>query len=45
LHAANDEDLFDAVRGHLEEDHPGSDLDDNEVREMIDEQAYEAADA
>jgi len=45
VHAANDEDLFDAVRGHLEEDHPEMDLDDSEIREMIDQQAYDATDA
>jgi predicted small metal-binding protein len=43
--AANDEDLFDAVRDHLEKDHPEMDLDDGEVRELIAEQAYEATDA
>jgi hypothetical protein len=45
VHAANDDDLFDEVRGHLDADHPGADLDDDEVRELITEQAYEAADA
>jgi hypothetical protein len=45
LGAANDEDLFNLVQVHLEEDHPGADLDDNEVRELIAEQAYEASDA
>ena len=45
VNAANDDDLFDVVRGHLDDDHPGTDLDDNEVRELIDEQAYEASDA
>jgi predicted small metal-binding protein len=45
VNAANDDDLFDAVLGHLEEDHPEMDLDDNEVRELIGERAYEASDA
>jgi hypothetical protein len=45
LQAANDDDLFGMVRGHLGEDHPEMDLDDAEVRELIDQQAYEATDA
>jgi hypothetical protein len=45
LQAAHDDDLFAAVRGHLEEDHPEMELDDDEVRELISQQAYEASDA
>ena len=45
LHAANDDDLFNAVRGHIEEDHPDMELDDDKVRELITAQAYEASDA
>ena len=45
LQAANDDDLFDAVRGHFDDDHSELDLEDGEVRELISEQAYEASDA
>jgi hypothetical protein len=43
--AANDDDLFHAVRGHLDEDHPEMDLDDSEVRGLVADQAYDATDS
>ena len=45
LQAANDEDLADAVRDHVEEDHPDMDLSDDQVEEMVRAQAYDAQDA
>ncbi len=45
ISAVNDDELFDAVRGHLDEDHPEMDLDDHEIHELIAAQAYEATDA
>jgi hypothetical protein len=45
LQAANDDDLADAVREHVAEDHPDMDLSDEQAREMISSQAYDAQDA
>jgi predicted small metal-binding protein len=45
LQAANDEDLADAVRGHVEEDHPGMEMSDDQARELVSSQAYEAQDS
>jgi predicted small metal-binding protein len=45
VQAATDDELFTAVRGHLDEDHPEMDLEDDRVRELIAKQAYEATDA
>ncbi len=45
LKAANDEDLVSVVREHVNEDHPELDLSDEQVQEMIAEQAYDAEDA
>ena len=45
LQAANDEDLAGAVREHVAEEHPGMDLSDDQVREMVATQAYEADDS
>ena len=45
LQAANDEDLADAVRDHVAEDHPDMELSEEQVREMVSAQAYDADDA
>jgi predicted small metal-binding protein len=45
LKAANDEDLAKAVRDHVDEAHPDLDLSDDQVEEMVAEQAYDAEDA
>ena len=45
LQAANDEDLAKAVRDHVDESHPEMDLSDDEVQEMVAENAYEAGDS
>jgi len=45
LQAANDEDLANAVRDHVAEDHPEMDLSDDQVQEMVSAQAYDADDA
>ena len=45
LKAANDEDLVSVVREHVNEDHPELDLSDEQVQEMVAEQAYDAEDA
>jgi predicted small metal-binding protein len=45
LQAANDDDLADAVREHVSEDHPDMELSDDQVREMVSARAYDAADS
>ena len=45
LQAANDEDLAKAVRDHVDESHPDMDLSDDQVQEMVAEEAYDAEDA
>ena len=45
LQAANDEDLAEAVRGHVAEDHPDMEMSDDEVRGLVASQAYEAGDS
>jgi hypothetical protein len=45
LQAANDDDLADAVRDHVSEDHPDMELSDDQVRELVSSQAYDAEDS
>jgi predicted small metal-binding protein len=45
LQAANDEDLTDEVREHVGESHPDMQLTDDQLREMVEQQAYDAEDA
>jgi len=45
LQAANDDDLARVVRRHVDEVHPDTRLDDAQVKALVDEKAYEAADA
>jgi hypothetical protein len=45
LQAANDEDLARVVRRHVDEVHPDMELGDEQVKALVDERAYEAADA
>ena len=45
LQAANDDDLAAAVRDHVAEDHPGMEMSDDQVRELVSSQAYEAQDS
>ena len=45
LQAANDEDLAEAVREHAAEDHPDMNLSDDQAREMVAAQAYDAQDS
>ena len=45
LSAATDEELLRQVRRHMEAEHPDSGLDEDEAREMISREAYDAADA
>jgi predicted small metal-binding protein len=44
LQAANDDDLIKIVTKHFADEH-GDQLSDDQVRELIDERAYTAADA
>ena len=45
LQAANDEDLAEAVRGHVAEDHPDMQMSDEQAQEMVASQAYDAGDS
>jgi predicted small metal-binding protein len=45
LSAANDEELLRQVMQHLESEHPESAFDEDQAREMISREAYDAADA
>jgi predicted small metal-binding protein len=45
LQAANDEDLAQRVREHLESDHPEQQMSDEEIRSFIADRAYAAMDS
>jgi Protein of unknown function (DUF1059) len=45
LQAANDDDLATAVRQHVADDHPDMEMSDEEVREFVSAEAYEAQDS
>ena len=44
LQAANDDDLNRVVRQHVDEAHPDMGLDDEQVKALVGEKAYTAAD-
>jgi hypothetical protein len=41
--AADDEDLFTLCRGHIDRDHPEMERSDEQIRERISADAYDAA--
>jgi predicted small metal-binding protein len=45
LQAANDDDLVNRVREHVDEAHPDMQLDEQQARQMVAEQAYSASDS
>jgi predicted small metal-binding protein len=45
LSAASDEELLRRLRSHVEEEHEPSAYDEEEAREMIADEAYEATDS
>ena len=45
LQAANDEDLAEAVRSHAAEEHSDMELSEDQAREMVASQAYDAGDS
>ena len=45
LQAANDEELFQAARRHVDEAHPDLGMNDDQVRELVASKAYEASDS
>jgi hypothetical protein len=45
LSAATDEELASQVQRHYASEHPDSEVDDEQAREMIDREAYDAGDA
>jgi len=45
LQAANDDDLAQSVRQHVDEAHPDMGLNEEQVRELVASKAYEASDS
>jgi predicted small metal-binding protein len=45
VQAANDDDLFQATRRHVDEAHPDMEMSDEQVRELVASKAYEASDS
>ncbi|MFN2617672.1 MAG: DUF1059 domain-containing protein [Thermoleophilaceae bacterium] len=45
LQAANDEDLLKVAREHMQQEHADKGLDDDQIRGLIEEQAYTATDS
>jgi predicted small metal-binding protein len=45
LHAANDDELLQQVRQHVDEAHPEMELSDDAARDLIAQQAYNATDS
>lgn len=45
LQAANDDELAGAVREHVDSDHPDMQLDDEQLRGMVEQKAYSAMDS
>jgi predicted small metal-binding protein len=45
IKAANDDELEAQVRAHVEQDHPGTEMTDDEVRMLVQRRAYDASDA
>jgi hypothetical protein len=43
LEAADDEAMAQAVRGHVEQAHPDMQLNDEQIREQVSQQAYDVA--
>ena len=44
LQAANDEDLTEAVRSHAAEDHPEMEMSEDDARQLVASEAYDADD-
>ena len=45
LSAANDDDLTQAVRRHMDDQHADAPVDEQQAREMVDRDAYSATDS
>ena len=45
LQAANDDELVGAARRHVDEAHPDMEMSDDQLREMVSQQAYDATDS
>ena len=44
LQAANDDDLAEAVRSHAAEDHPDMEMSEDDARQLVASEAYDADD-
>ena len=45
IKAASDDELVSEVREHIEEEHPGGELSDEQLSELVADRAYDADDA
>ena len=45
LQAANDDDLLEVARRHIEEEHSDRELSDEQLRALVEERAYSATDS
>jgi predicted small metal-binding protein len=45
LQAANDDELVQAAREHVDQEHPDMDMSDDQVRQLVSDQAYTAMDS
>ena len=45
LQAANDDDLFQVARQHVDQQHPDMEMSDEQVRGLVEERAYTATDS
>ena len=45
LQAANDDELADRGRAHVDQAHPDMQLDEQQARQMVSDQAYDASDS
>jgi predicted small metal-binding protein len=45
LQAGNEEDLVNAVRAHVDADHPDMEMTDDQVRDFVSSRSYEASDS
>lgn len=45
LQAANDDELVGQARQHIDQEHPDMKLSDDQIRELVSHQAYEATDS
>ena len=45
LQAANDDELVQAARQHVDQDHPDMEMSDDQLQQLVSEKAYSATDS